>query len=72
MLVGKSESVVGGYAPLVHLKCTVPDRFQNLSSKGGELEQNIPGVVEGGEPCACAHDGPQATARPSPSSFPSH
>ena len=36
-----------GYAPLVHLGCIVPDHFQNLNSKGGESEQNIPGVVRG-------------------------
>ena len=30
--------------PLVHLEYMVPDRCQNLSSKGGELEQNIPRV----------------------------
>ena len=29
------------------LGCTVPDHYQNLNSKGGELEQNIPRVVRG-------------------------
>ena len=44
MLVSRSEVSWGPY-PLVHLECMVPDRCQNLSSKGGELEQDIPGVV---------------------------
>ena len=43
-LVG--EKCRGGRALLVHLGCMVPDCCQNLSSKGGELEQNIPKVVE--------------------------
>ena len=30
---------------MVHLGCTVPDRCQNLNSKGGESEKNIPGFV---------------------------
>ena len=35
----------GGRAPLVCLGCVVLDHCQNLSSKGGELEQDIAGVV---------------------------
>ena len=37
----------GGHALLVCLGCIVSDRCQNLNSKGGDSEQNIPGVVEG-------------------------
>ena len=37
----------GGRAPLVRLGCIVPNCCQNLSSKGGESMQNIPGVVGG-------------------------
>ena len=34
-------------APLVSLGCMVPNRCQNLSSKGGKSELNIPRVVGG-------------------------